>query len=156
VNTSTQHDHADAQADAQLATPAAAWHKAARTGHLYRMPGSGNVARLRRPSLRAMSINGVKGANPLSADVLRLIAASDDTLSRPTDEQMIAAYKNEARAFQEAAALAFVEPQLILDREPDPDANEIGPGDVSDRDYVFIFYQLIQGEADRIRSFRLD
>jgi hypothetical protein len=85
-----------------------------------------------------------------------LIAASDDTLSRPTDEQMIAAYKNEARAFQEAAALAFVEPQLILDREPDPDANEIGPGDVSDRDYVFIFYQLIQGEADRIRSFRLD
>ena len=132
------------------ATPARDWRRATTEGELYILPGSGHVARLRRPSLMALMVRGV-APNPLSAEVVRMLA-----LGTPDEHESarLDSFKRNAKAYLEIAALAFVSPRLILNREPNPDADEIGPDQVCDSDLMFI-YQLAEGLAIETMPFRV-
>ena len=66
---------------------------------------------------------------------------------------MLAFYQKNCRAYLEAAALCFIEPRLILDREPKE--GEIGPGDLTDFDYSWLYYSWIQGVDEDIAPFRI-
>lgn len=128
-------------------TPARAWSQA----QLYRLPGCGHVARLRRPSPTALIARAGDMPNPvLSRDLLATLAS--DEVPSDLDEQ-IAAFRRNARVYVEIAALAFVEPQLVLDREPDYEAGEIAPEDLTDVDYVWLYYSLCQGGHEKVRTF---
>lgn len=134
-------------APAPAATPARAWGQA----QLYRLPGCGHVARLRRPSPTALIARAGDLPNPvLSRALLSLLATNDET---STEAEQIAAYQRNARSYVEIAALAFVEPRLILDREPDYEVGEIAPEDLTDVDYVWIYYSLCQGGHERVATF---
>lgn len=139
-------------------TTARQWKQTAQDGELYVLPGSGHIARLRRPSLTALAAEAGEIPNPLSIEVMRFLAHADEIggLTRPTEAQLIVAYEKNARAFVEIAALAFVEPKLILDRDPDYDAGEIAPSDVADLDYVWITGRLVEGQAADLASFRVN
>lgn len=50
-------------------------------------------------------------------------------------------------------ASAFVEPHVVLDREPNPDANEISIDDISDDDMQFVV-QFINAPAGALSRFR--
>ena len=128
-------------------TPASAWAQAAE-GELYTLPGSGHIARLRQVSLVALAA-GPGVPNP----ILRLLAV-EGTVDKETDQEKMDAYKRQARAFLEVAALALVEPRLVLDREPDPAKGEIGPQHLADQDLLWIYYDLVGGRAARLATFR--
>ena len=135
-------------------TPASEWAKA-RNGELYRLPGSGNVARLRRPSLHAMAARVGQIPNPLSAEIMQFLAVSNtDGISTP--EQQIESYHRNVTAYLHMAQLVFVEPRFILEGEPDYKKGEIGPNDLVDIDYLWIWGTLIYGGADELRPFRVD
>ena len=129
-------------------TGASQWRRG-QLGELYTLPGCGYVARLIRPSLTALaaSVGGI--ANPLSNELLTLAAGR-----RPADDaQVLAFYQKNCRAYLEAAALCFIEPRLVLDREPKE--GEIGPGDLTDYDYTWLYYTFIQGDAEALAPFRV-
>lgn len=135
---------------AQL-TPSSAWAAAA-AGELYRLPGSGHVARLRRPALIALASKIGHIPNPLAAEVIRLLATTEPT---DTPEQQIAAFEKNAPAFVRVAQAAFVEPRMVTDRDPDYEAGEIGPQDITDTDYLWIYYSLAEGGAADVAMFRV-
>lgn len=134
-------------------TPAREWNNA--RGELYRLPGSGNIARLRRPSLSAMAARVGQIPNPLTAEVMRFLAVVDTT-TRPTPEQQIESYCKNVLAYLHIAQLVFVEPRFVLKDDPNYDAGEIGPHDLTDADYVWIWSKLIYGEAGELRPFRVN
>lgn len=131
-------------------TPASAWARAAETGELYTLPGSGHVARCQQISLVALAA-GPGVPNP----ILRLLAV-EGTIEKQSDQEKIDAYKRQARAFLEVAALALVEPTLVLDRAPDLAKGEIGPQHLTDQDLLWIYYDLVGGRAKRLATFRAD
>jgi hypothetical protein len=131
---------------APVVTPASTWN----ANGLYRLP-SGNVARLRRPGLLALAGQGTI-PNPISAEVLRRITT--DEPAPQTDEERDRIIRTNSKAYLEVAALALVEPRLIVDREPDHAASEIGPADLSDDDLLWIFYTFVQG-GEHATAFRV-
>ena len=131
-------------------TSAASWS----IGGLYRLP-SGNVARLSRPSLLALAAAG-RIPNPLEDEILRFVALGGADETKLTEAQQMARYQEHARVFVRVAARALLEPKLILDRAPDPDHNEIGPLQLSDRDYTWIYYGFVEGSASDSALFRVD
>lgn len=133
-------------------TPAQEWHKP--QGDLYRLPGSGNVARLRRPSMLAMAAKAGHIPNPLTDEVRRFLATTQDA-DKMSEAQQINSYEKNVKAYVQIAALAFVEPKLILDREPNYSAGEIGPGDVPDLDYLWIWGSVVSGGMAEIAPFRI-
>lgn len=132
-----------------------AWYQEAEEGRKYRLPGSGLIAKLRRPGLTGMITRAGHVPNPISGAVLRLLAKQDDPLAKPSEDEMIAAYLDNAEAFQQIAALAFVYPRLVLDREPNRADGEIGPQHVANLDYIFIVYQLVEGYAAKLLPFQI-
>lgn len=144
-----------ANADAQkTVTPANAWKRQAQDGELYELPGSGNIARMRRPSLTAMAVEAGHLPNPLASEIMQLFAQRGDPLAQPTPEEQIEAFKQNGLAYIKIAELCFVEPRLVLDRAPNYEAGEIGPGDVPDADYVWIANTLVEGEAESLLPLR--
>lgn len=133
-----------------IPTTASAWRQATEQGALVTLPGSGNIARLRKPSLTALAgtSNGVP--NPLSSEVLRLMAAPPPK----TDEERLTNVKRNSRAMVEVARLCLVEPKLKIDGEPGE--GEIGPGDLANMDYSFIYYIWVEGSAADAEPFRVD
>lgn len=131
-------------------TPASEWRRAAIEGELVRLPGSGNVARLVRPSLLALAATANGVPNPFTADVQRLITG---TAPPKDDAERWAAYVGNSRAYKEVAALCFKEPRLILDRPPTD--NEIGPNDLTDWDYIWIYNRWVEGAATEVAPFRV-
>lgn len=119
---------------------------------LYTLP-SGNVARCVRPAIIAMAAKLGYVPNPLAAEVLAMTATTNQN---DTPEQQIANFERNAPAFVQVAALALVEPKLVLEGQPDYSKNEIGPLDLADEDYIWFYYTLSQGTAQSVRSFRLD
>lgn len=128
-------------------TPAAQWSQ----GTLYRLPGSGHVARIRQPGLMALVAKG-QIPNPIAADVTRLLALTEEP---KTDEERLELFERNSRAMVEVAALALVEPRLILDRAPSYERGEIGPADLSDIDLMFIYFNVVEGRADDLTTFRV-
>jgi len=144
-------------ADTVTVTPAKEW--AAKTtgdGFKYRLPGSGNVTKLRRPSLMALAARGTSIPNPLSAEVLRYVTDRGDVLNERTDEERNEIYVKNAIAFVHIAVLCFVEPKLVADRAPNYEKGEIGPENISDLDYQWIVYSFVEGSVERTDPFRVD
>lgn len=136
------------------AAPAEAFRKEAHDGALYTLPGCGLVARLRRPALHAMAAAAGRIPNPLRREVLRFMASTDSN-ANTSDDARIAAYEANTAAIIQIAALALVEPKLVLDRDPDYANGEIGPLDLSDTDYNWLYYQFVEGGAAGVALFRV-
>lgn len=117
-----------------------------KTGGLYQLP-SGNIAQLRRPSLLARATMPGK----LERKVLRFIALETPRLV-PEDEQL-RLYIANSEVYIAVAAATLVSPRLILDREPNYENNEIGPDDLSDRDYTWIYNIYVEGSDAESRDF---
>jgi hypothetical protein len=124
------------------ATPARQW----KTGGLYQLP-SGNIAHLKRPSLLARATMPGK----LEQKVLRFIVL--ETPRMISEEDHIRLYVANSEAYLAVAAATLVSPRLILDRQPDPDKDEIGPDDLSDRDYTWIYQIFVEGSDAESRDF---
>jgi len=129
-------------ADAVAPTPAAQWGQDA----LYRLP-SGHVARLRRPSLMAMAVNGLIG-NPY---LKRLLSGSDTAL---TDADRWERYDQNARGFVACAELCLIEPKLAVDRPPQ--AGEIVPAQLSDADLLWLYFTFAEGDEPQVAPFRVE
>lgn len=134
------------------AASAADFHRQAERGDLYLLPGSGLIARLRHPPLTAMAAKVGMIPNPLAEEVLRFL--SIDTLAED-DAAKIARFQRNSRVFIEIASLAFVEPRLVLDRPPDYEQGEIGPLDLADADYTWVYFELVGGKAADLAPFRV-
>lgn len=134
------------------ATPAREWKRQRTEGDLYELPGSGNVARLARLSLSALAATGGP-PNDIADRILSLMAVELKTETM-TPEKQLDTYKRNQKAFVEVAARVLLSPRLIIDREPNYEADEIGPQDLADRDYTWLFYTWINGTADQRRLFR--
>lgn len=135
-------------------TPAAAF----RRGGLYQLPHSGHVVRLRFPGLYALAMRG-DVPNGLSNAVLRLVSgASAEESTEDAAARRIAAYRENARAFLEVAALCLEEPRLILDEAPNYERGEIGPRDLPEQDLLWIFLDFVQGgpAGETVAPFRRD
>ncbi len=146
---------AEASAPAPTLTRAQQMRALSQRGKLYRLPGSGAVVRLRRPGLTGLIACG-NVPNPIAASVLRFLADSPNPGSKPSPEELREQYEQNSESFVAIASLAFVEPKLILDREPDENADEIGPDDVSDLDYMWIVGTLVEGAASDLATFQVD
>jgi hypothetical protein len=127
-------------------TPARAWGAV----HTYQLP-SGNVARLKRPAVLALA---AKGHNPVSQAVM--LELYDRKAQPATDVEKLAQITANSQKYLEVLALAFVEPKLVIDRDPDYDAGEIGPHDLDDGDLLWIYWTFIEGVAAHFAQFRLD
>lgn len=134
-----------AGAEPAAPTPARSWT----TIGLYTLPGSGNVAKLKKVTLIALAAAGA-----IPNDILQLIAL-DTPAERLSQEAQLAQYRKNAKAFVAIAERCLVEPRLVTDRAPDYDAGEIGPEDLADRDYTWIFYSFVSGGAADVATFRV-
>lgn len=132
-------------------TSAAEWREFAREGALYKLPGSGRVMRLRKPSLMAMSVKAGYVPNPLQNEVLRFMAEVDQSNSYARDPQseakQVEHYKKRVAAFLHIVVLAAVEPEVVLDGKADYGAGQINITDIPDRDIMWIVFSLVEGEA---------
>lgn len=139
----------------QQTTPASIWKQQspAGEGDVYTLPGSGHIARLVRPSLMALAVKAGQVPNTLSDAVIKFLIASDSDLHK-TDEEKIASYRQNVRAYFEVAALCMVSPRLVLDRDPNYDADEVGPEAMHDRDIIWLYYDFTQGSSAARLAFR--
>jgi hypothetical protein len=119
--------------------PAAAFRRAG----LYRLPHSDLVVELRWPGLYALALSG-EIPNPLADAVLRLVSGASSKEAEPANhEEQVALYRKNARSLLAVAQRCLVRPRLVLDREPDYDRDEIGPGDLHENDVQWIFFQFV-------------
>lgn len=133
---------------------ASAFRARSETGEVYDFPGCGLPAQLRRPSLMELSVRGA-APNPLANEVMSLIAA-DEGPADLSHEERISRYQRNARAYIEVAKLCMVSPRLVTERAPDYDAGEIGPGDIADLDYIWLWHSFVGGAASEVQPFRAD
>jgi hypothetical protein len=131
-------------------TDARAWRRGREQGELFVLPGCGHVARLRRPSLTALAAATGGMPNPLSEKLIQLAMGRRAS----SDEQALEYYRRNSRAYLEAAALCFVEPRLVLDREPQE--GEIGADDLTDLDYTWLYHSFITGGDHDVAPFRVE
>lgn len=137
-------------ADKLSITPASTWRSAREAGELIKLPGCGNVARLIRPALGKLALTNGGVPNPLSRNVQRLLSGA----APPRDEnERWANYQTNTRAMQEIAQLCLVEPKLRLDGPPQE--GEIGPEDLTDLDYTWLYYTWVEGAAEQVAPFRV-
>lgn len=129
------------------------WKKQSTDGQWVTLPGSGEPALLKRPSLMAMAANAGHVPNPLSAEVIRFLAENGDPLRNYSKDERAAIYKKNSRAFVEIAKLTFLDPKIVEDREPDYDAGEIAPTDIGDFDYSWLIFNFVEGDASKLVPF---
>lgn len=142
-----------AQPAPETVTSASAWRAAAQEGELYRLPGSGHIARLRRVSFYALALAGAK-VNPLAESILKRMRGKAEN-EKDSPSRRAAALAESAEAMHAAAALVFVEPRVVIDRAPDYDAGEIAASDLHDTDLSWIYFDFCQGGADAVKPFRV-
>ena len=130
-------------------TDVSTWRRMRTVGELVTLPGCGHVARLIRLSLTALVGDRRPSAPVLSADLMRLLAGRRSA----DDAQALEHYQRNTRAFLEVAALCLVEPRLVLDRTPGE--GEIGPDDLTDMDYLWIYYSWVQGTYEDTLLYRV-
>jgi hypothetical protein len=126
-------------------TPARQWKRQPQT-YLRTLP-SGNTALLRRVSLVEIATTG-KLPEPLSAligEVIEATLAKQDVGSAEWQEKWQAKtasldYATMLKLIDDVVPLVFVEPRIVIGREPDYDAGEIALGDVDpdDRGDAFV------------------
>jgi hypothetical protein len=120
---------------APLQASSAQAFRARHGGQLVELP-SGLVARLRMPPILATTARIGYVPNPLSDAVLKELFL--EPAAEETPEAKLAGQERYNRAQIEVAALKLAEPRLMLDRDPNYDAGEIGVTDLSDDDIRFV------------------
>lgn len=170
-----------------VVTPVAnarAWKKWSQEGEWFTLPGNGEYALLRRPSLMALAARSGHIPNPLSAEVLRWLAnnSSDPYRSNVSPAEAIDQYKKNSAAFVAIAQECFLDPKIVSEyqcnkcgatflrnqqrcpqcqatdfdwRAPDYGAGEISPYDIGDADYAWLVFSFVEGSLNRIQSFRV-
>lgn len=128
-------------------------------GEVLRLPGIGKPVRLRPVTPAVLATRVGKIPNPYVEQVIRLLAVQTDPLDRLTEAKQIQTYRDNAIAFQYAAALVIMDPPFVMppkDAPLDwrPPKGSIGPMHLKEQDYQFIFYTYIQGSAERLMPFR--
>ena len=116
---------------------------------MIRLPGSGNIARLRKPSLFALAATSNGVPNPLSYEVMRLQASPPAA----SEDERIEAVRQNGRGYVEVAALCLIEPRLKLVGEPGE--GEISPEDLADFDLWWIYNVWVEGAAADVAPFRV-
>jgi hypothetical protein len=134
-------------------THASAWKKASEP-ELIRLPNSGHIVRAQRRSMLAMAAKLGHVPNPLSAEVMRLLAMGQPSDEAPEARQVEIFTKN-ALAFLELFALTILEPKLIIDRDPDYAHGEIAPSDIYDADLIWLYFTYLEGSVERVTPFRV-
>lgn len=129
------------------------WRKQSTEGQWVTMPGSGEPALLKRPSLMAMAASAGHVPNPLSAEVVRFLAENGDPLRNYNKDERQAIYKKNSRAFVEIAKLTFVSPVIVEGREPNYEDGEIAPTDIGDFDYSWLIFNFVEGDASKLAPF---
>jgi hypothetical protein len=128
-----------------------------RRAGVYRLPSSGNVVQLRWPGLRALALTGVEQPNPITVALRRVLADVDAATKQPDEAAIIEQWRNSSLAFLANAERCLAKPRLVLERAPDYEADEIGPGDLSESDIIWLWIWAQEGPTDaRIAPFRLD
>lgn len=136
-------------------TPAAIWRQRAQ-GEIKTLP-SGAAVRVRRPSLFALARVG-HVPNPLLQAILpHLVEPSTDEPA--TLEARIERYRENAATYTHIAALVLAEPRVVLEGDPDYDAGEIAPEDLTTTDLIWIYNYVINeveialGGAEDVTTF---
>jgi hypothetical protein len=131
-----------------------------RHGEKWVLPGTGDVVLLRRPGLRAQAAGVGVIKNGLSDRtikfVARLSASSLLDQENKTEAEQMQAFQEETEVFYEILEQAFVSPKFVYRREPNEEANEIGPEDVGDYNVTWIVYRYCMGAVEEIERFRVD
>lgn len=140
------------------ATPANEWGEDVDDGVYYRLPGSGKVAKLRRPGLMGMASEAGYIPNPISDDIMRFLADnSNDQFSNMTPQKRMEVFKKNTEAFIDMARLCFMEPRVApKGRKADRAKGEINPRDITDWDYNWLVYSFVEGSLERVAPFRFD
>lgn len=134
------------------------WADTAINGKIYRLPGSGRRARIRKPNLYAQSVKAGYVPNPLSAEVVRFMAEVQPTANQyggqiPESKQ-VEMFGKRAVAFIKIAELAFVSPKIVLTGQPNRANNEISISEITDRDLMYVVFEIVEGTADPEEDFR--
>lgn len=138
------------------ATSAAEWGVDVEDGLYYTLPGSGKVAKLRRPGLMGLVTEGGTVPNPLSVEIMRFLADNSDSFRTMTPKERIDVFQKNVEAFADIARLCFVEPKVApKGKAADRSKGEINPRDITDYDYSWLVYSFVEGSVDRIKDFRL-
>lgn len=116
-------------------TSAAEWKKRA-AGEPQTLP-SGPTVRLRRASVLALASQ--HAPNPFLRPVLTFYADVAQNLADIDQMEPPERLKAHAEIYLGVAYADLVEPRLVLDREPDYDAGEIGAHDLTREDLEFIY-----------------
>ena len=128
---------AKASAEPQIElTTAGAWKK--RSEPERKMLPSGPIVLVKRASVVALALTHLP--NPLIESVLEHYAntSADDVAAQMLLEP-VERLKQNAKAYVDVARITLVKPTLVVDRAPDYDADEIGPGDLMSEDYAFLY-----------------
>lgn len=128
-------------------------------GEVLTLPGIGKPVRLRPITPAVMATRVGKIPNPYENEVIRLLAITEDKVDRMPEAKQIQHYKDNAIAYQYAAALMIMEPPFVMppkDAGPDwrPPKGSIGPMHLKERDYIFLVYTYMQGGAEALLPFR--
>lgn len=137
------------------ATPASEWRRKAREGEWFTLPGSGNIAKLRRPGLIAMALKGTNIPNPLAQEIREFLAEEEaDLLSRRTDEQRMERFDKNSRALGAMCRLVFMDPKIADEGKAAKD-DEIELTDIPDADMAWVGHHFLEGRFSLIADFRL-
>lgn len=139
----------------EVAPPAPSPASAFRRAGIYQLPSCGLFVELRWPGLYALVLTG-EIPNPLTADVLRMVSGAANDKDPEDEEALIERYRKDARSFLGIAQRCLVRPRLVLDREPDYERDEIGPGDLHEQDMLWIYGHFVQKgpAAETVALFR--
>lgn len=132
--------------------------KPVKEGVVYRLPGCGKKARIRSVTPLVLAARAGRVPNPMVDEVVRLLAIQTDPLEKMSEAKQIQMYKDNGVAFIYAAKLLIVEPAFIIPeqdkRQPDTSKGEIGPDHLKERDYLWLAYTFLQGQAKDLIPFR--
>jgi hypothetical protein len=107
---------------------------------------SGRVVKLAMPPLYSIlaTVGGVP--SQIIMDALAILTAEGVHRPKPIGgDDLMARQIRYVRGLYAIAALCLVSPTLVLDREPDPAANEIGQADLTWADVEAVYYGYFRG-----------
>lgn len=125
-------------------------------GVVYRLPGCGKKARLRSVTPLVLAARAGKIVNPMVDEVVRLLAIQTDPLDKMPEAKQVTLYRDNGRAFIYTAKLIIMDPPFIIPEldKREPGKGEIGPGHLKERDYLWLAYTYLQGQAKDLLPFR--
>lgn len=106
---------------------------------------SGRVVALEMPDLYGILATVGRVPSQHMIDVLNLLVADGAWSPAEADADKYLSKRNTIRGYYAVAALCLQSPRLILDRAPNPAADEIGPTDLNWRDVEAVYHGFFRG-----------